>query len=54
VLYQLSYDPSCCEDAGRGERRYRVSLCGVWRPHHRQNFRSSMRSGVFRLLFVLW
>jgi hypothetical protein len=29
-------------------------LWGVWRPHHRQNFRNSIRSGVFRLLFVLW
>jgi hypothetical protein len=29
-------------------------LWGVWRPHHRQNFRSSTRSGVFRLLFMLW
>jgi hypothetical protein len=29
-------------------------LCAVWRPHHRQNFRSSTRSGVFRLLFIVW
>jgi hypothetical protein len=48
VLYQLSYDPSYRADG------YRVSLCGVWRPHHRQNFRSSIRSGVFRLLFIDW
>jgi hypothetical protein len=29
-------------------------LCEVWRPHHRQNFRSSTRSGVFRLLLMVW
>ena len=23
-------------------------------PHHLQNFRNSMRSGVFRLLFIVW
>jgi hypothetical protein len=40
--------------AGRRSQRYRVSLCEVWRPHHRQNFRSSTRSGVFRLLFIVW
>src|SRR5262245_40432484 len=53
VLYQLSYDPSLRTAGGR-RRRYRVSLWGVWRPHHRQNFRSSTRSGVFRLLFIVW
>jgi hypothetical protein len=53
VLYQLSYDPSV-HTAGRCSQRYRVSLCEVWRPHHRQNFRSSIRSGEFRLLFIVW
>ena len=54
MLYQLSYDPSLPRTTGRRKPRYRVSLCGVWRPHHRQNFRSSTRSGVFRLLFIVW
>src|SRR6187399_2468645 len=27
---------------------YRVSRCTVWRPHQRQNFLSSTRSGVLR------
>jgi hypothetical protein len=31
-----------------------VSLCGVWRPHQRQYFFSSTRSGVFRFDFVVW
>ncbi len=33
---------------------YLVSLCTVWRPHQRQYLRSSTRSGVFRLDFVVW
>ena len=38
---------------GLRHRRQRVSLCGVWRPHQRQNLRISIRSGVFRRdLFV--
>ena len=34
--------------SGFRHRAYRVSLCAVWRPHQRQNFRSSTRSGEFR------
>jgi hypothetical protein len=33
---------------------YRVSRCAVWRPHQRQYFFSSTRSGVFRFDFELW
>jgi hypothetical protein len=33
---------------------YLVSRCGVWRPHQRQYFRNSTRSGEFRLDFCVW
>jgi hypothetical protein len=32
----------------------RVSLCAVWRPHQRQNFFASKRSGVLRFDFCVW
>jgi hypothetical protein len=32
----------------------RVSLCGVWRPHQRQYFLNSTRSGEFRFDFCVW
>jgi hypothetical protein len=32
----------------------RVSRCGVWRPHQRQYFLNSTRSGVFRFDFDVW
>ena len=35
-------------------RHQRVSRCGVWRPHQRQYFLNSTRSGVFRFDFVVW
>jgi hypothetical protein len=33
---------------------YRVSRCGVCRPHQRQYFLNSMRSGEFRFDFCVW
>jgi hypothetical protein len=33
---------------------YLVSRCGVCRPHQRQYFRNSTRSGEFRLDFWVW
>jgi hypothetical protein len=33
---------------------YLVSRCGVWRPHQRQYFRNSTRSGELRLDFWVW
>ena len=53
----------CCSRARRSALRcardfaispYRVSLCAVWRPHQRQNLRSSMRSGEFRRDLFVW
>jgi hypothetical protein len=38
----------------RLSRHYRVSLCGVWRPHQRQYFLNSTRSGEFRFDFCVW
>jgi len=46
----LSYDPT----RRRLSDGQRVSRCAVWRPHHRQNFFSSIRSGVFRLDLFVW
>ncbi len=33
---------------------YLVSLWGVWRPHQRQYFLNSTRSGEFRFDFCVW
>ena len=33
---------------------YRVSRCGVCRPHQRQYFLNSTRSGVFRFDLFVW
>ena len=38
---------------GRPEA-YRVSLCGVCLPHHRQYFENSIRSGEFRFDLLVW
>ena len=35
-------------------RHQRDSRCGGVRPHQRQNFLNSTRSGVFRFDFVVW
>src|SRR5262249_26124005 len=35
-------------------RHYRVSRCGVWRPHQRQYLLNSTRSGEFRFDFSVW
>jgi hypothetical protein len=38
---------------GGDPARYFVSLCVVCEPHHLQNFWNSIRSGSFRLFFIV-
>jgi hypothetical protein len=47
--------PSCAPLSTRlACHTYLVSRCGVCRPHQRQYFRNSTRSGEFRLDFWVW
>jgi hypothetical protein len=48
-----------CRTAGAAlgaglSRHYLVSRCAVWRPHQRQYFLNSTRSGLFRFDFSVW